>query len=125
MRPFELTVAAVCAALGVRSVVRWLRRPLDSTDPRDHLLLTLFVLTRAGAWFLVAGWFWVIATLQDPTTGETLQGRAVIDALRDGYLWIPTAFIAALAVNLLAGWFLAARARRGAGGGPGAPTPRP
>jgi len=113
MRPLEAVVALVCACLGVRSLVYWLRRPLDSTDPRDHLLLALFVLTRVGAWFLVAAWFWISATVSDPVTGEVLQGRAALDALRDGFLWVPAVFVAALAVNLLAGWFLGRRARRG------------
>jgi hypothetical protein len=111
MRPFETVIALVCVGLGVRSLVHWLRRPLDSTDPRDHLLLTLFVVTRVGTWFLVAGWFWIAATLHDPVTGELLQGRAVIDDLRDRFLWIPVAFIAMLAINLLAAWGLARRAR--------------
>lgn len=116
MRLFEGIAAAACTVLGIRSITVWLRRPLDSTDPRDHLLLALFVITRAGAWFLVAAWLWIAATMRDPQTGELWQGRAVLDALRDRYLWIPAAFIATLAVNLLAGWFLARRARADAPG---------
>lgn len=111
MRPFEAVVAAACAALGVRSLFRWLRRPLDSTDTGDHLLFALFVVTRASSWLLVAGWFWVSATMRDPDTGDIVQGRAVLDGLRDRFVWIPAAFVAALAINLLAGWFLGRRAR--------------
>ena len=88
---------------------RWTPRTRATTS-----LLALFVLTRVGAWFLVAAWFWISATVSDPVTGEVLQGRAALDALRDGFLWVPAAFVAALAVNLLAGWFLGRRARRGA-----------
>ncbi len=113
MRVFEAAVAAACAALCARSVYHWLRRPLDSIDPRDHLLFALFVLTRAGSWLLVAGWFWVSATMRDPDTGDIVQGRAVLDGLRDRFVWIPAVFIAALAINLLAGWFLGRRARLG------------
>ena len=111
MRPFEAAVALACVALAVRSLVVWMRRPLDATGARDHLLLALFVVTRAGAWLLVALWFWVSATMSDPITGALVQGRAVLDELRDRYAFIPALFIASLSVNLLAGWFLARRGR--------------
>ena len=114
MRPFEAAVALACVALAVRSLLVWLRRPLDATDARDHLLLALFVVTRVSAWLLVAAWFWVSATMRDPQTGDLLQGRALLDGLRDRYTVIPALFIASLAVNLLAGWFLARRPRTGA-----------
>lgn len=111
MRGFAFALTMLFAALAVRSLLHWLRRPIDSTDPRDHALLALFILTRVGAWVLLALWSWIGATLHDPDTGAVLQGRAVIDDLADRFLWIPALFVAALAVNAAAGWFLGRRGR--------------
>jgi ABC-type dipeptide/oligopeptide/nickel transport system permease component len=111
MREFAFTLTVTFTALAVRSLLHWLRHPIDSTDPRDHALLALFVLTRVGAWLLLALWSWIGATLRDPDTGAVLQGRAVIDDLADRFLWIPALFVAALAVNVAAGWFLGRRGR--------------
>jgi hypothetical protein len=65
----ELTIAAVCAALGIRSIVHWLRQPLELTGRRDLVLFALFVVARAGLWFAVGGWFLLVASVDT-------QGRA-------------------------------------------------
>jgi hypothetical protein len=109
MRPLETILGVVCVLAGVRSAVHWLRRPIDSTRAPDHLLLALFVLTRVGAWMLLAAWLLVGASLRNPDTGDLLQGRAVLDTLQDRYLWIPTLFVVSLATNVVAGWFLGRR----------------
>jgi hypothetical protein len=110
MRVFEMAIAVLCAGLGVRSAVHWLRRPLDSTDPRDHALFALFLVTRVGCWLLLAAWFVVLATISDPASGELLQGRAAVDEIRDRYGWLAIAFFVSAGVSLLAAYFLARRA---------------
>jgi hypothetical protein len=59
----EWIVAAVFAALGVRSLVHWLRDPLFSDDRRERVLFALFVMSRAGLWFALAGLFALYASL--------------------------------------------------------------
>jgi protein-S-isoprenylcysteine O-methyltransferase Ste14 len=112
MRPFEAILAVVCAALAVRSAVHWLRRPLASTDPRDHALFALFLLARVGSWLFLAAWFAILATISDPVSGDLLQGRAAIDEIRSRYAWVAIGFFVAAGVALLASYFLAHRAPR-------------
>lgn len=68
----ERVVAAVFALLGVRSLVHWLRRPLISDSPRERVLYALFVVSRAGLWFALAGLFLLYAEID-------AEGRAFID----------------------------------------------
>jgi hypothetical protein len=68
----ELAVAVVFGLLGARSLVYWLRRPMDSAVRRDHLLYALFVASRAGLWFALMGLFLLFASVET-------QGRAFID----------------------------------------------
>jgi hypothetical protein len=72
MNVFEWAAAALFAALGVRSFVHWLRRPLTTDSRRDRVLYALFVASRAGLWFALSGLF-ILYGLIDA------EGRAFID----------------------------------------------
>ena len=90
MNILELVVAAILGLLGVRSLVHWLRRPLESDVRRDHLLYALFVASRAGLWFALAGLFLLFASVET-------QGRAFAeDAARFNWYFIVLAVPAAL-----------------------------
>jgi hypothetical protein len=68
----EWVAAAICAAMGVRSLVHWLRRPPVTDERREQLLFAVFVMCRVGLWFAVAGLFALYATID-------AQGRAFAD----------------------------------------------
>ena len=90
MNVVEVMVAVVFGLLGVRSVVHWLRRPMDSDARRDHLLYALFVASRAGLWFALMGLFLLFASVET-------QGRAFADdAARFNWYYIVLAVPAAL-----------------------------
>ena len=72
-------MASVLALLGVRSLLYWLRRPLDSRSTRDHLLYAAWVTGRVGLWFAVAGVFAISAAI-----GR--EGRAFTDEFHR-YRW--------------------------------------
>ena len=116
MRIFELVLAGAFALLGLRSLVHWIRRPFESTDPRDHLWFAAFVIGRVGAWWAMAGFFLLSATLRDPNgTGEYLQGRAFADIFRDRFGWYPFIVIGCMVLQFLAAFVLGHRASRGDG----------
>ena len=113
MRIVEWVLAAVFLAMGVRSFVHWVRRPFESTDPRDHLLFAAFVVGRVGMWCSLAGSLVLSATLKDPNgTGAYLQGRAYADYFRDRYWWYPLTFVVFLALQFVAGTYLGRRRER-------------
>jgi hypothetical protein len=102
MKAFELAVAAVCAALGVRSAVVWARRPFAGRDLVDHLLYAVHLTGRVGLWFAFAAMFVVFGT------SEAQGGRGYVDEMNDQQ-WL-LYLIAALGVmQLLGGWFLSRR----------------
>ncbi|HSL11564.1 MAG TPA: hypothetical protein VLA82_09660 [Actinomycetota bacterium] len=111
----ELVLAIVFAALGVRSLVYWARRPFASRDARDHLLYGLYVMGRAGLWFAFAGIFLLFASAGtvDPVTGEQLHapGQAFIDAVNENrwFVLIPAALAA---TQFVAGYVLGRRGER-------------
>jgi hypothetical protein len=72
MSVVELVVATVFGLLGIRSVVHWLRRPIESIARRDLVLYALFVAARAGLWFALMGLFLLFASVET-------KGRAFID----------------------------------------------
>ena len=72
MSRLEVIVATVFGLLGIRSLVYWLRRPIESTARRDLVLYALFVAARAGLWFALMGLFLLFASVES-------QGRAFID----------------------------------------------
>ncbi len=110
MRIVELAAAGLFAAGGARSLVHWIRRPFDSTDPLDHALFAAFVLGRVGMWWSLAGFFLLSATLKDPNgSGAYLQGRAFTDYFRDRFWWYPMVFLGALVLQFLASYFLGHR----------------
>jgi hypothetical protein len=103
MNVFEVVAAGVFGLLGVRSIVHWLRRPLDSDAPRDHLLYALFVTSRAGLWFALMGLFLLFASVET-------QGRAFTDdAARFNWYYVVLAVPAG--VQFVSG-FLLGRNRR-------------
>lgn len=90
MSAAELVVAAVFGLLGIRSLVHWLRRPIESGARRDHLLYALFIVARAGLWFALMGLFLLFASVET-------QGRAFIDdAARFNWYYVVLAVPAAL-----------------------------
>ena len=107
MNQLELVVAVVFGLLGVRSLVYWLRRPLESDVRRDHLLYALFVASRAGVWFALMGLFLLFASVHT-------QGRAFAeDAARFSWYYLVVAVPAAL--QFVSGFLL--------GRDPGRPPP--
>jgi len=101
MKAFEVAMIVLFAALGVRSLIYWARRPFESHDPRDHLLFALFVTGRAGLWFALAGLFLLYAL-----TGT--EGRAFVDDVRR-YDWFALVFAILAAAQFVGGWFLGRR----------------
>jgi hypothetical protein len=86
----EVSVAVVFGLLGVRSLVYWLRRPMDPGVRRDQVLYALFVASRAGLWFALMGLFLLFA-------GVESEGRAFIeDAGRFTWYYLVLAVPAAL-----------------------------
>lgn len=103
MNGVELMIAAVVGLVGVRSIVHWLRRPLESDARRDHVLFALFVVSRAGFWFALMGLFLLFATVDT-------KGRAFIeDAGRFGWYYVVVAVPAAL--QFVTSFFLGRDAR--------------
>ena len=101
MKAFEIGLAVLFGALGVRSLVYWIRRPFESRDPRDHFLFALFVTGRVGLWFALCGLFLLYASVDT-------QGRAFTDDVRQ-YDWFVMVFIVLAALQLLGGYFLGRR----------------
>ena len=120
MRVPELLIAIVFALLGLRSLVHWLRRPIDSSDPTDHALFALHVTARVGMWAALAGLFVILAVVgtTDPVSGRQVPavGQAFVDAARE-YAWIYPVLVGIAAVQFVTGWFLGRRAPRQPRGG--------
>ena len=114
MRPYEVALAVVFAALGIRSAVRWGRRPFESRDPVDHVLYALYLTGRVGIWFAFAGAFAIFASVDT-------RGKAFVDDVGE-YRWYVMVFVVLAALQLAAGWFLGHRNPRQWGGDRG---PRP
>jgi hypothetical protein len=86
----EVAVACVFGLLGVRSLIHWLRRPVDVRSRRERLLFAVFVASRAGIWFALMGLFLLYATVDT-------EGRAFTDdAARFNWYFIVLAVPAAL-----------------------------
>lgn len=105
MNVFEIVVVAVCAALGVRSLVYWLRRPFEGRDVTDHLLFALFVTGRVGTWFALAGLFALYATTDT-------RGQAFIEDVRR-FDWFALVLIALAVVQFVASFLLGRRSGAG------------
>lgn len=109
MRTAELVVAGIFAALGLRSLVHWVRRPFEGETAAEHALFALHVTARAGAWLALATLFLLYASVAttDPVTGErtAAEGRAFIDAARE-FAWFYLVVLALAAVQFVTGYFL-------------------
>ncbi len=97
---FEYAMVALGAAMGIRSVVHWIRKPFEG-DPgvlRDQVWFAVFVTARAGFWFALAGAFAIYASID-------AKGQAFIDEARDhaGYLLL---LLALPVVQFVAAFFL-------------------
>jgi hypothetical protein len=101
VKAFEITMVLLFGALGMRSLVHWVRRPFDSSDPGDHILFALFVTGRVGLWFALSGLFLLYALTET-------QGRAFVDDVR-AYDWFFLLFVGLSAMQFLAGFFLGRR----------------
>jgi hypothetical protein len=100
----EVALIVVFAALGVRSLVHWIRRPFETRDPRDHLFFAMFVTGRVGLWLALAGIFMVFA-LTDT------QGRAFVDDVHE-YDWYVMVFVILAAMQFVGGFFLGRRSTK-------------
>jgi hypothetical protein len=98
VKVFELALAALLGALGVRSLVYWLRRPLESAVRRDHLLYALFVVSRAGLWFALAGLFLLYASVET-------RGRAFVDDVAE-FRWYFFVLAGPAALQFVSGFLL-------------------
>jgi hypothetical protein len=102
VRGIEFIPAAVFAAFALRSAIYWHRHRLAARDATDDVLFAAFVTGRVGTWLAAAG-LWVLFGTIDA------QGRAFTDEAR-GYSWLVIVFLALGAMQLVAAWFLSARA---------------
>ena len=59
----EFALAGVFALAGIRSIVHWLRQPLELVGRGELVLFALFVVARAGLWFGLRGWFLLLASV--------------------------------------------------------------
>ena len=104
MKVIEIALIALFGALGIRSLIHWIRRPFESRDARDHLLFAMFVTGRVGLWLALAGIFVLYAL-------TNTQGRAFIDDVQE-YDWYVMVFVILAAMQLIGGYFLGRRSTR-------------
>jgi hypothetical protein len=105
VKAFEIAVALVCAALGVRSLVHWAREPYESSRTSDLVLYALFVTGRVGLWLVLALAFSLYALTET-------QGRAFIDDARQ-HQWLYLVFLGLGATQFVAAYLLGQRTKRG------------
>jgi hypothetical protein len=98
----ELTLAALFAAGGIRSLWIWSRRRLEGTDLVDHLLYALHLTGRIGLWFAFAGFFVLFSV-------TSVDGRPS-DAF-DDYRWYLLVPITLAAMQFVGGFVLGRRSR--------------
>ena len=103
MRAIEIAAAVTFLALGVRSLVVWVRRPYESTRPSDLALYAAFVTGRVGMWLVLATAFALYAATET-------RGRAFIDDAAE-YSWLYLVFLVLGAVQFVAAYFLGQRAK--------------
>ncbi len=95
----ELVAAALFAILGVRSIVHWLRHPIDDIQGRrDLVLYALFVMARAGVWFGLMGLFLLFASVET-------QGRAFTDEAAE-LNWYVVVLLVPIALQFVTGYLL-------------------
>jgi hypothetical protein len=97
---FELVLAGLLAAGGVRSTWVWSRRRFEGADVIDHLLYAVHLTGRIGLWFAFAGFFVLSAT-------TSIDGRPTDELQRlRWYVLVP---IVLATMQLLAGYALGRR----------------
>lgn len=111
MSGIELIVAIVFGLLGVRSLVYWLRRPMELDTRREQVLFALFVVARAGMWFALMGLFLLYASVRT-------EGRAFTDDAAE-FKWYFVVLAIPAALQFVAG-FLLGRSPGSSDGDPGA-----
>ena len=98
---FELVMMTLFAALGVRSLVYWVRRPWQGRDATDHLLFALFVTSRAGWWLALSGLFALYAATE--AEAEFVQEVQDFD-------WYLLVLLGLAALQFVSGFILGRRA---------------
>jgi hypothetical protein len=63
---FELVVAGVLAAFGLRSLVQWMGRTFHAASTTERVLYVVHVTARVGTWFAAALVFAGYALLDEP-----------------------------------------------------------
>jgi len=71
----ELVVAAAFVALGIRSLVRWLRSAYRPETGGERVLYALHVTARVGMWFAFAGFFGGYALVDEP---QSFRGYVLV-----------------------------------------------
>jgi hypothetical protein len=104
VNPVELVVALAFLGLAVRSAVYWMRHRLQTEDTAEEILFALFVTGRVGTWLLASGLFFLYGSI-------SVRGQAYTDEA-SRYAWLVIVFLLLGATQLIAAWFLGARARR-------------
>jgi hypothetical protein len=61
----ELAIGGLLAALGIRSLVRWMRTEFEAESFGDHALYLLHTVARVGLWFAFAGFFFGLALVDE------------------------------------------------------------
>jgi hypothetical protein len=87
----ELTVAAVFALAGIRSIAHWLRQPLHLVGRGELVVFALFVVARAGLWFGLSGLFLLFASFDT-------EGRAFMDDAA-AFRWYFVVFLVLIALH--------------------------
>ena len=110
VRVIELVVAGLFVAGGVRSLVYWSRRSIDSDHLRDQLSFALFRTGRIGLWFAVAGIFLLSAS-------SSLEGRAFAEEFRQ-HRWYLFVLLILAVMQFVGGYLLGRSVTKRPGGQP-------
>lgn len=100
MSVVELVIAGAFVMMGIRSLWRWSRRPLQDGTVVDHLLYALFATGRVGLWFAFGGIFVLYAI-------TSVDGRPTSEF--DRFRWALLIPVVLAGVQLLAGYALGRR----------------
>jgi hypothetical protein len=97
---FELVLAGLLGAGGLRSFLVWSRRRFEGPDVVDHVLYALYLTGRIGLWFAFAGFFLLSAV-------TSIDGKPTSDLER--LRWFVLVPIVLATMQLLAGYALGRR----------------
>lgn len=107
MKVAESIAAVAFAAMGVRSLLYWLRRPFETSDLRDHLLFAAYLTGRIGLWFSLAGLFLLVSI--DSGTRFASESDVAFSDYVSRYGWYVLVFATLSALQLVAGYLLGRR----------------